>query len=302
MPKKCVDCKDKNCCKPIKRARRTPGKTSKPKRITPLVANAELPTPIPQTILMTTSNSRRYNDMPQFEQPQPSQDWTRPVIQQLQTLNASVRNILEQPRGIYDAVYDIPTTEAVRLPPVLPDIPLQQNRVERTSGTYSRFDNPIYSSSNKNQGFAYDEPLRDFQEQSSYNELVREANDNYNTNTNTQQSVYDEYNLAANTFPGEQPDDIPLSETPIYDQRLESPIERMERKRGRPANPLTEEDIRVLEFYVRASLIKASQRSLEQQMQFEAGKALKAAKRRNPELEPTLNDIKERFMSSGKSI
>lgn len=292
MPKKCVDCKDKNCCKPIKRARRTPGKTSKPKRVTPRVAN-ELPTPIPQTILMTTSNTR-YNNTP-FAQPQPAQDWTRPVIQQLQNLTASVRNILEQPQGIYDAVYNIPIAEASRLPPVLPDIPLQQNKVERTSGKYSRFDNPIYSSSNINQGFAYDEPLRDFQEQRSYNELVSEANDEYNTNTNTQQSVYDEYNLASNTFPGEQPDYVPMGE-PIPQSELN------ERRRGRPANPLTDEDIRVLEFYVRASMIKASQRSLEQQMQFEAGKALKAAKRRNPELDPTLADIKERFMSSGKSI
>jgi len=229
-------------------------------------------------------------------QPPPTQQLYNPMVRPLYPENV-VRNIDQQSPVFFDSTDNIPEAQAYRLPPMLPEIPLAPVRLENRSGTYNPFEPPIFPSSTPYGGNAYEEPLRDFEQTRSYNELVKNDQDKYDTNMARQQSLIDYYNLNLNSYPTENQDEVPIQEN-----ILEPPFEPERRSRGRPTQSLTDEDRRILELYVRASLVRASERSLSQQMEYGAGYALKQAKRRNPEIAITLRAIYEKLQNQGKSI
>lgn len=265
-----------------------------PKRSKPQQSPQQPPKPsLPQIVM----------SQPYFPpQPPPTQQLYNPMVRPLYPENV-VRNIDQQSPVFFDSTDNIPEAQAYRLPPMLPNIPLDPVRLENRSGKYNPFEPPIFPSSTPYGGNAYEEPLRDFEQTRSYNELVKNDQDKYDTNMARQQSLIDYYNLNLNSYPAEN-QDIPLPEAPIFpssDQSQELTYEPERRSRGRPTQLLTDEDRRILELYVRASLVRASERSLSQQMEYQAGYALKQAKRRNPEIAITLRAIYEKLQDQGKS-
>ena len=226
------------------------------------------------------------------QQPIPQAQMFQPRIPEAGLYNPMV-NPMYRPFSTYDEA--IPQAQAYRLPPELEPIPLVPVYVERNSGSYIPYKPEIFPSSFAFQGEAYKEPIRDFEQTQSRNDLLAKDRDIYNTNLARQQSIIDNFNLMRNTGPNE--DDIPASD----DQNiLESPIEREYKKPGRIAKEITQEERTMLERYLRIKSIPARQRSPSQQLEYQRGYDFAQSRKRNPYVINALKEIQTELFNEGK--
>lgn len=214
---------------------------------------------------------------------------------------------------LYQVEQNIPQAQAYRVSPILNPIVEQPVRIENKAG--KRIPNhPIQTSSSPSQGYAYEEPYRDFAQIKSYNELVRESKD---TQSAIENSVLDSYNLYRNTDPAEPPPEFDDRRSlssgaeeenqPSFDQPQSSfaqPQQSQEspnRSRGRPYLRFTDEDLTLLEAYLRIkTTLRANQRNPEQKQIYDSGSKLVDNRRNNPYLKPIVDGILARLEDEKK--
>jgi hypothetical protein len=226
----------------------------------------------------------------------------------MEQLTPSSKVIGQPEPNLHNAEQNLPSVIAYPLPPLLP-VSREPAIIKQKSGKYIPKKQEIYTSPNPNEVGSYDESIRDFQETRSRNELIKDNNTPYNTIPSEQQDIRDNYNLNLNSGASEY-DDIPPSETPAleeeltqgpypYGQPIFGSVER--RARGRPYSKITDDDIKILEDYLRiATSIKPRNRTLQQQQQFSEGQRIISNKRNNPNLKPIIDGIKARLEDEKK--
>lgn len=246
-------------------------------------------------------STQKQSSQPQYQQPilmaqpniiQPS-GFSQSQIRDILSPFAYVRPLDKPSPILYEPEYNLPTAEVYRLPPELDPIPLDPLIIKQNTGKYNPYKSEIFSSSDKFQGEAFQEPLRNFQENISRNELLND----YSEPSTPSEDIRDSYNLNLNSFQNEL-DEIP----PATEEVMSSPYDGgvKKKKGGRIPSDLTQNELQILRKYVRASLTKAQFRTLEQQQDYANGMRIRNNKRNNPYITPTIQSLWEEYYNEGK--
>jgi len=221
------------------------------------------------------------------------------------------RNIFGQsPQYLHNSEQNLPTQIATAYPISYVDQPSEPARIKQNAGSYVP-STPIYKGPNPADVDVYEQPLRDFAENKAYNELLRQNQDMQSAIEN---STRDAYNLYLNTTDDQSPtqedddgrfsrpsigDDIPPYESPAFYEPEDE--ESAKRARGRPYSKFTDDDIRILEEFIRISTTtKSKDRTLLQQQSILDGRRLISNKRANPNLKPIIVGIRARLEDEKK--
>lgn len=198
---------------------------------------------------------------------------------------------------LYPVEENIPQAVAYRASPMLPSVVEEPVYIQNKSGkSIPKY--PIVQSPPSYEGYAYEEPIKSFEENKAYNELVRENSD---MQSGIENSIRDAYNLYLNTTPSEPPHYEQESVGGGGEEELTEGPYLPPKAKGRPYSRINEDDIDLLERYLRiVTTIKPGQRNLNEQQTIIEGRRLVSNKRANPNLKPILDGIKARLEDEKK--
>lgn len=163
-------------------------------------------------------------------------------------------------------------------PPLLSAIPLDPVLIKQKAGPYFPSDRSISSATPSFRGETFSEPLRNFEQTQSRNDLLKKDMDLQKLGEDTQEAIQNSYNLSLNTPPQEF--DAARIVLPGKSVPLKSKSEQI--KRG-PKKELTEAEIKNLEEYVRIGNIPVNTRTVEERATRERVKTFITGRRAYPD-------------------
>lgn len=163
-------------------------------------------------------------------------------------------------------------------PPLLSSIPLDPVLIKQKAGPYFPSDRSVSSAAPSFSGETFSEPLRNFEQTQSRNDLLKKDMDLQKLGEDTQDAIRNSYNLSLNTPPQEfDAARIVLPGKEVPSKPKSEPI-----KRG-PKKELTDAEIKNLEEYVRIGNIPVNKRTVDERATRERVKTFITGRRAYPE-------------------